>query len=220
MTRFEWYNGFVAEITDVRPQKKNPQRVNLFVDGKFVLGLDLETALKEKLEIGKEISQEEIKRLSEISGRQKILEKVFKFLSYRPRSQKETRDYLAKKKIDLQESESIIQELTRNKYLDDEEFTRWWIEQRISFRPRGLRLLKIELKQKGINNELIDKMIYDLRFKNYDELELAKKLIEKRLERYQNLPLEEKKQKLAAFLARRGFDWETIKETVDGVLKR
>lgn len=136
------------------------------------------------------------------------------FLSFRPRSEKEVRDNLRKKKVNPPLIEKIIAKLKEKKFLNDEEFVKWWIEQRTTFNPRSLRLTKIELLHKGVSNEVIDKMIYDLRFKNYD-LERAKTLVEKRLERFKGLPKQEVYQKLGSYLARRGFGWETIKDSID-----
>lgn len=216
----------MGEITALEPQKKTlrlrsgqgPKRVNLFVDGKFVLGLDLETAVKEKLEIGKEITPQDLKYLTEVSGRQKILDRVFRFLSFRPRSKKEVRDYLLKKKIDPQEAEDITQELVKKNYLNDEEFARWWVEQRAILQPKGWRALKMELRQKGVEEEIIEGIM------NYEsgtkEKELAQKVVEKKSRSMGKLPPQVLKEKLLAALLRRGFDWEVAKGVIDETLKK
>ena len=209
----------MGEITALEPQKKSTGRVNIFVDGKFAVGLDLETVVKEKLNVGKELSEEEIKHLIETSNRQKILGKVFNFLSYRPRSQKEVRDYLVKKKVDEEEITDVVKYLSEKKYLNDEEFARWWIEQRMTFRPAGWRLLKMELKQKGVGEEVAEKILSDKDIKISGE-ELARKVVEKKLKSVGKLPPEQVREKLFAALARRGFEWELIKEVVDEILKK
>ncbi len=141
---------------------------------------------------------------------EKFYNRVLRFLSFRPRSQKEITDFLNRKKVSEITNGEILRRLKELNFVNDEEFARWWIEQRNEFSPRGVRLLKIELEQKGISKDLIVKLLDGYMVKE-TEFEAAKKLVEKRLERYHNLPLEEKRQKLTAFLARRGFDWETIK---------
>ena len=215
----------MGEITALEPQKRNPKRVNLFVDGKFAVGLDLETVLKEDLKIGQEISQEKIKHLVEISDRQKILDKAFRFLSFRPRSQKETLDFLLRKKVDEKESGWAIEQLKKGNYLNDEEFARWWVEQRTTFRPTGWRLLKMELRQKGVGEEVIKGIRNPpageaSQGSGISEQELAKRVVEKKSKSLSHLPAIELKQKLAAHLARRGFEWETIKAVVDEIVKR
>lgn len=150
---------------------------------------------------------------------------ALRFLSYRPRSEKEVRDKLKIKyrKSNLKDLELIIgkvvQKLKDKKFINDEEFAKGWVESRLRFKPRSLRLIKIELKQKGIDIETIDKMINDEGLM-INDLENAKKLAEKKLERLKNLSREEIYQRLGRYLASKGFGWDTIKKTIDEVLKK
>lgn len=141
----------------------------------------------------------------------KFYNKALKFLSYRPRSEKEIKDKLKRKKASEEIINKIILRLKKNNFLNDEEFVKWWIEQRANFKPRSLKLIKIELGQKGIDKELIEETIDHLP-STIDDLESAKKLIEKRLPRYKNLSRDEKFQKVARFLSSKGFSYDIIKE--------
>lgn len=144
---------------------------------------------------------------------------ALRFLSYRPRSEKEVREKLKTKKVEPLIIEKIIAKLIDKKFINDEEFAKGWVESRLRFKPRSLRLIKIELKQKGIDIETIDKMINDEGLM-INDLENAKKLAEKKLERFKNLSREEIYQKLGRYLASKGFNWDTIKKTIDEVLKK
>ncbi|MCL5438531.1 MAG: RecX family transcriptional regulator [Patescibacteria group bacterium] len=155
----------------------------------------------------------------------KFYNRALRFLSFRPRSEKEISDYLKKKsckagskksseEINRSVIEKIIQKLKEQRFLNDEEFARWWIEQRTEFKPRSLRLIKIELKQKGINNEIIESQIVDSKLQVPNDLQSARKLVEKQMRKYRNLPKEKVYQKLFRFLASKGFDYETIKEAI------
>jgi len=155
--------------------------------------------------------------LREASEAGKFYNKALKFLSYRPRSEKEIRDKLLGKKASEEIINKIISRLKKNNFLNDEEFVKWWIEQRTRFKPRSVRLIKIELKQKGIGQELIDETIDHLPL-TIDDLESAKKLIEKRLPRYKNLSWEEKFQKIARLLSSKGFSYDIIKEIFKEIL--
>jgi len=146
-----------------------------------------------------------------MDGFEKFYNKALKFLSYRPRSEKEIRDKLKRKKASEKIINKIILRLKENNFINDEEFIKWWIEQRTTFKPRSFRLIKIELKQKGIDKELIEKTIGHLP-STIDDLKSAKKLIQKRLPRYKNLSRDEKFQKLSRFLASKGFNYDIIKE--------
>lgn len=121
-------------------------------------------------------------------------EKVLHFLSFRPRSEKEIRDYLTKKKVD---PDSFITRLKHLKLLDDREFVQWLLDQRASFKPKGKKALRQELFQKGIARELVDELLADV-----DEIAEAEKILVKK-----KLPPD----KMTAYLARRGFSWSTIK---------
>ena len=168
---------------------------------------------------------------------EKFYNLALRFLSYRPRSEKEVRDYLklktshfAKASRDKQNSESgtenniellinkVIEKLKEKKFINDEEFAKGWIESRLKFKPRSMKLIKFELRHKGIDDELIDRLIHDSEFIIQNDLESAKKLVEKRIGRLKGLGKQEVYQKLGRFLASKGFDWDTIKKVIDEVL--
>ncbi len=141
----------------------------------------------------------------------KFYNKALKFLSYRPRSEHEIRNKLTRKKAPQEIINKIIKKLKEYKFIDDKEFIKWWVEQRTNYKPRALRLIKMELGQKGIDKDLMDQVIDDLRL-TIDDLGSARKLIEKRLHKYKNLSIEEKFQKVARYLSSKGFNYDIIKE--------
>lgn len=151
---------------------------------------------------------------------EKLLNKSFKFLSYRPRSEKEVRDYLLKKKADDLTLERIIKSLKENNFINDINFTKWWIEQRTKFRPKGIRIIKLELFRKGIAKDLIEEILQDKTVETETDLDKARKLAIKRIERYKNEEPQKKYEKMVRFLASRGFDWDTIKEVVDQLIPK
>ena len=144
-----------------------------------------------------------------------LLNKSFKFLSYRPRSEKEVRDYLLRKKADDITLERIIQSLKENNFINDVDFTKWWIEQRTKFRPKAQRLIKLELLRKGIAKDLIEEILQDKTVETETDLDKAKKIAQKKLLRYKNDKPQKQYEKMERFLASRGFNWDTIKEVVD-----
>ncbi|MEK7502329.1 MAG: regulatory protein RecX [Patescibacteria group bacterium] len=141
----------------------------------------------------------------------KFYNKALRFLSFRPRSEYEVKQNLSKKKASENIISKVVSRLKKNNFLNDEEFVKWWIEQRTRFKPRSVRLIKIELKQKGIDKDLIDQIIDDLSL-TIDDLSSAKKLMEKRARKYKGLPREEKFQKIARYLSSKGFSYDIIKE--------
>lgn len=140
---------------------------------------------------------------------EKFYNNSLRFLSYRPRSEKEIRDYLAKKKASISLINSIVKKLKEQKFLDDLEFARWFIRSKSSTNPKAARIIKIELRRKGIAEEIIDGLLAFI-----DDLTAAKELVSKKKGKYKTLDKKEMYQKLASFLARRGFSWDTIKEAL------
>ncbi|MGB9911392.1 MAG: regulatory protein RecX [Microgenomates group bacterium] len=136
-----------------------------------------------------------------------ILEKTLRFLSFRPRSEKEVKDFLRRKKISSLKIDSIIYLLKKQGLIDDYQFAFWWVEQRGEFRPKGKKALIFELKKRGIEEKIIDKVLSSL-----DEKELAWRALLKKEESFSRFKGEELKRKIFNFLSSRGFSFETIEE--------
>lgn len=148
----------------------------------------------------------------------KYLENTYRFLTIRNRSEKEIRDYLIKKKATAEIIEHIVSLLKEQKFLNDETFARSWVAQRARFRPKGKQFLKFELQQKGVAKDIIEQVLSEEQEDLPDELMQAKRLIEKRMEKMQGKPRQEIYNKVGAFLARRGFNWDIIKKAIDSFL--
>ncbi len=151
----------------------------------------------------------------------KFYNKALKFLSYRPRSEKEIVDKLKTKKAPEEIVDKIIKKLKEYKFLDDSEFARAWIQSRVRSGPRSWKTILFELKKKGINDEIAQKQIANFKNQTPDE-KMAKILLKKRIHRLENKNLSKEKiyQKLGMFLASKGFDWNTIKKSIDEMLSK
>lgn len=196
------------QVTAITPQKKRKDRVNIYLDGIFSFGLDLENVVKNHLKVGIELTDDDVSRLTGEGTNALLYNKVLSLISRRPRTEKEIRDYLNKNEAGQTVAESMIIKLKEHKFLDDEAFTKWFIEQRSAFRPKGKTALVAELRQKGIDRELISDT-----FENepIDELHLAKSALAKKLRQFERLPPDKRKEKIIGFLSRRGFSWDTVK---------
>ncbi len=209
----------MPQISEIVPQKKKENRFNIFIDNKFAFGIDAENIIKFKLKVGREITPEEQSKIAQSKELEFLMDRVLNFLSFRPRSVKEVYDYLAKKiavKSDIkfnqaQESDlipQVIKKLQKYKYLNDMEFTKWWIESRTKSSPKGPAALKFELMKKGIDKNIIEAQIV----KNVNPRKLAKITVEKKIKNWLRLEPLEFKKKFYQYLATRGFDYETISE--------
>lgn len=195
-------------ITLIKPQK-NKKRVNIYLDGKFGFGIDLENFVMLGLKIEQELSEKEVEEIVRKAEFQKTLDKLLRFATLRPRSEKEIKDWLKRKKVHLSLHKDLFNRLKRLDLIDDEKFASWWVGQRQEFKPRGKRVLRYELRSKGINKEIISRVLEDTEI---DEEKVAKELLEKKKYKWENLPKLESRQKMGQFLARKGFTWGVIEK--------
>ena len=141
-----------------------------------------------------------------------------KYLSYRPRSEKEISDYLhekqrRKKELTDELISEIIKKLKSYKFIDDKNFAKLWVEQRIKYKNKPIRVIRFELKQKGINEELINEVLPKEEVRETD-LESAKKLAEKRKDFYRSLDEKKRNEKVMSYLLRKGFNYDIVKKAV------
>ncbi len=194
-------------ITALTAQKKNPQRVNVFLDGDFAFGLQRIVAAW--LEVGQKISDEKISNLKLEDQQEMAYQKALNLLSYRLQSKTEMAQKLSRNNIPEEVIEKTIERLQLNGLMNDDQFAKSWVENRTEMRPRGRRALAYELRRRGIDTETIDSALAEI-----DEEELAYQAAARRAPRIQNLEWNEFRLKLTRFLNQRGFSYETSSRVV------
>jgi regulatory protein len=198
-------------ITKIEPQKKNPRRRSVFIDGKFAFGLDEEVVSKLRLEKGESLTEKRIGEISAGKSENEAKEAALRFLSFRRRTEKEIRDKLRRKGFDDKVIRSTIEKLKSYDLVNDHEFATAWIKERLAYKPRGRRLLRQELWKKGIQKDVIDRAVEEL---CRDENQSALKVLKKAERRYRNLEPKVARRRMMGLLTRRGFSYETIKEAL------
>lgn len=196
------------KITKIEEQKKAKDRVSVFVDGRFSFGISANLLVDFDIYKGKEVSASEVEKFKEGDNISKCLAKAYRFLSYRPRSEKEMSDKLLEK-YEPKVVEGVIERLKKYRYIDDCEFSRLWVESRRS--GRSARAISYELQRKGVAKEKIEEAL-ELLDKDA-ELEAALVLVRSK-SKYQNLTRDEAYQKIGGFLSRRGYSYEIIKKVI------
>jgi len=196
-------------ITALVAQKKNKDRVSVFLDGKFAFGLAAIEAIK--LKRGQVLSDADIERLRERDSVEKAHERALHFLSFRPRSEAEVRRNLQDGKFAPEMIERAVERLKQAGLVDDRAFGQYWLENRGQFSPRSARALKHELRQKGVDPAWIDAA---LQAAGHDEGEAAFQAALPRARKLAHLEAQEFRQKLGAYLGRRGFTYEVASEAV------
>lgn len=201
-----------GRITALEVQKRNRQRVNVYIDDRFAFGLAAIEAVQ--LKVGQQLSAGEITRLKEKDQVQVAHERTLNFLSYRPRSIAEVRRYLNEKGFDEPTIDQVVDRLSRVALLDDAAFAQHWLENRDTFRPRGSRALRYELRQKGIADAIIDDLLAD-----YDERDAAYRAASPRAQKLaRRNDIDTFRSKLLGFLQRRGFSFDVALNTVEELL--
>lgn len=196
--------GAPMKITSIKQQVKNPERASLFVDGKYSFSLSLNELVAEKLKINQDIDDAGLKRLKKLSDDGKLRNRTLEWVMNRPRSTRELRDYLYRKKAEPEQVANLTEEFQSRGYLSDANFAKWLIDMRRRA-GKSERYIQGELMKKGVGREVI---AATLQKDDGDELDRLRALVEKKkdLSRYKN-----DEQKFKMFLLRRGFSYEDIK---------
>ncbi len=202
-----------GKITAVKAVK-NPSvpRSGIFIDGKFAFSLDNEVVLKEQLKVGQELSSKEVDILTKADQFQSCLNAAFHFLSFRPRSEVETRQRLRRRGYADEEIDRVISKLKQLELLNDAAFAQFWKENRSSFRPRSRRMLNVELQRKGVESEVIKEATEDI-----DDTENAYKAAIAKVRALRVADYQIFRKKLGGYLQRRGFNYGVINSTVKRV---
>lgn len=208
----------MPQITKITPQK-NQQRFNVYIDGQFAFGVSKFTLLQKGLKEQKQVSQKVIDEVIKKEKTSKFMDLANNFLSVRPRSEKELKDYLTRKISQIEQVkfheaagspiiERVVKTLKRYGYIDDKSFAKWFVKSRLNSNKKSVRLIKLELKRKGVPSQLIE----SLKFPASQDKKSAVSLVQKKVERWQKLKPLEYKKKFYAYLLSRGFEYDTIND--------
>lgn len=199
-------------ITAIQVQKRNKERVSVFLDEEYAFGLPLIEAAH--LRKGQILAEEDIAQLQAIDERHQAFEYAVRYLGNRPRSIQEIRRKLEQRDVEDVVIDHVIERLETLGYVDDMEFARWWVRNREEFRPRGPMALRSELREKGIDNAIIDQAINEL----VDPLISARKAAQKKFSSYRRADEITFRRRMTGYLSRRGFDYDTVRTVIDELL--
>ncbi len=199
-------NGF--KVTSLKVQKRNPNRVNVYLDGEFAFGLARIVAAW--LTVGQILTDSQISVLREKDGVEAAYQHALHFISYRPRSEAEVRRKMADRGVKPEWADAVMEKLVHAGVVGDSNFAAAWVENRAALHPRGRRMLTYELRQKGISDEDINAALDPLP----EEEGLAYSAGLKYASRLKGLEWMIFSRRLAGFLARRGFSYSTCKPVI------
>jgi regulatory protein len=162
------------------------------------------------LQIGQALSEEKIARLQNEDTIEVAFQRAYRFLSYRARSEAEVTKRLSEQGFEAPVIDVVLARLRANGFVGDERFAQEWVENRSTFRPRSRRMLALELRQKGVEDEVIQETLEQ---SGTDET-LAYEAAVRYAKRLETLDWEEFRKRLSGFLGRRGFSYGTVSATV------
>ena len=196
-------------ITAIRPHKKSKSQVDLYLDGILSLTLTSSVVDHSNIHSGQTITPTDVESLRQADGIQRAFDRSIQYLSYRPRSTSEIKRKLEQLKFDSATIEKVITRLSNSGYINDTTFTSFWKENRQSFSPRSSARLAQELRQKGIDLDIIAESISDV-----DDEETAYEAAAKKARALVTKPFPEFQKKLRSLLLYRGFNYQVIEITI------
>ena len=201
-----------GQVTALKRQQRRKDRVSVYLDGAFAFGL--QEIVAARLSIGQDLSAEQVGELLRLEASERAYERTLHYLSFRPRSTREVRDYLRGKDVDEDIREQVIERLTRMRLLDDRAFCTFWIDNRRAHRPKGRWALQSELAAKGIDREIIAEMLEGL-----DEDADAMRAAERQAAKLASSDDNTFRRRLTGFLQRRGFGYGVTRQVVEHYLQ-
>ncbi len=200
----------MSKITALRIGKGWKKRVNMFLDNRFAYSLEAEVVIQEGLHVGQELSPSQIEALTGSNHFYRCLNAAIHYLGYRPRSEFEIKERLRRRGFDDNTIESVIAKLREQGLVDDASFARFWQENRDSFSPRSQWLTKLELRQKGVTDDIIAQVIDAI-----DDDDSAYRAALSKAQRLSQVNYQSFRRRLGEYLKRRGFGYGVINHTIE-----
>lgn len=192
----------MPQITAIKPQQKLKDRCSLFVDGKFLMGVDGSLVLKYDLKVGNELTDSLKLDLENADRIELAYTGLLNFISFRERCEHEVHEWLYKKGfVDLEEE--LVQRLKSRNYLDDARFARLFVRDRVKLKSWGPLRLRNELRSKRISDAIIENALEEIN-SEYDFQELAIDILQRKLKNMAH-PTYKDKSRLFNLLQRRGY---------------
>lgn len=198
-------------ITAIAAQKRNQNRVNIYLDGEY--SFSLATIVAAWLKKDQIIDDQKIETLLQADSEEKAFQKALMLLNYRPRSEAEITQRLEKAGFSEDVIAKVRKKLTTSGLLGDASFSKMWIENRVHAHPRSHRLLAYELRKKGVEGDDISRAIVSIP----DDKELALQAGMRYARRLEGASADDFRKRMMGFLARKGFNYETIQQVLPAI---
>jgi regulatory protein len=206
-----------AVITRLERQKKNPSRINVYLNGEYAFSIHEDVLIKYRLNKGHELDADGMKELLEAEEKNRASQYGLRYISHRPRTVEEVRQHLRQKGFPDEAVEEVVQNFVAYRYLDDKAYASQWVEERMRLKPRGRHLLRQELQMRGIDADFIEEALEQV--EQEAELAACLTLARKKTSRQSFATFTEMRNKVGPFLQRRGFPHDIIAKTLEKLKK-
>lgn len=202
-------------ITKLEVQKRNTDRVSVFIDETFAFGVHQDVVVKHGLRTGQALNVEEQRAIIAEEELVRAKQRAFDYLAYKPRTEAEVRRKLRRQDHPEATIDQVIERMYELGYLDDEAYARDYVHNRFSNKGYGPVRIQMELKDRGVDRHIAEAAVQDL-FETADPLDAAREKAEKRWPRLarEDDP-RKRKDKLYRYLKRRGYTYDTIRQVID-----
>jgi regulatory protein len=204
-------------LTRMTEQKRRPNRRNVYLDGRFAFGVNLNVVAQFHLKVGLELTNQQVQAIQQGEVRQECLDKALRYLERRLHSRHELQVRLTRLEYGPEVIEEVLNDLQRLGYVDDERFARTKALSAAQHKHHGKRRAMLELIKAGVDRPVADRAlenVYDV----HDSLATARQLAMKKADSLRRLDPLTARRRLAGMLLRRGFDYDTVRPVIDQVL--
>ena len=205
-------------ITDITPRGSGGRRERkVTIDGERTLTITEETFLRFGLFDGQAMDQERLRELELADGVSRAMTEAHRLIDHRMRTRRELAVKLRSRGRQDEVIDQVLDRLERAGLIDDGRFAQLWIDERLRKRPAGLSLLRRELRQKGIDAEIIETALEESASSG-EEADRAYEALRRQSHRYARLDRDAAHRRMVAFLGRRGFGQDVVYQVVHRML--
>lgn len=197
-----------GKVTSLKAKAGRKKRVHVHLDGSYAFSLA--GVLAARLRIGQELKDEDVEALEHEDAIEGAYQKAVSLIRRRPRAERELRMRFEQNRLSVEIQDVVVDRLRQAGLVDDRGFAETWVENRSAFRPRAARMLRFELRQKGVPGSAIEAAL-----EGYDEEGAAAEAARKASRRFHQLSEVDYRRRMSQYLARRGFDYATISPVVE-----
>lgn len=193
------------KITAIQPRRKSMSAV--YIDGEFAMNLDTQTLLENRFDVGREIDDDELHEIINLSNERRAKEKALWLISYRSHSKKELTDKI-RRTCDAEAAEKAVERMEELGLVNDEDFARAYANKLIFSKRMSKRAASYELARKGIDKLIIEDVLENI---EVDYQEQIREIIDRK---YKNISDEKVRRRAVAALQRLGYGWDDIKSVL------